>query len=35
MPIELWLAFVAASALLFIHPGPTIFTVGRRADRPA
>jgi threonine/homoserine/homoserine lactone efflux protein len=39
MPIELWLAFVAASALLLIIPGPTILTVisysvshGRRAN---
>ena len=41
MPIELWLAFVAASALLLIIPGPTILTVisysmahGRRAHVP-
>lgn len=41
MPIELWLAFVAASALLLIIPGPTILTVisysmshGRRANVP-
>ncbi|RIX77379.1 LysE family translocator [Acidovorax cavernicola] len=41
MPIELWLAFVAASALLLIIPGPTILTVisysmshGRRANLP-
>ena len=41
MPIELWLAFVAASALLLIIPGPTILTVisysvahGRRAHGP-
>ena len=27
MPIELWLAFVAASAILLISPGPTILTV--------
>jgi len=39
MPIELWFAFVAASALLLIIPGPTILTVisysvshGRRAN---
>lgn len=41
MPIEVWLAFVAASALLLIIPGPTILTVisysmshGRRANVP-
>ena len=41
MPIELWLAFVAASAILLIIPGPTILTVvsyslshGRRANVP-
>lgn len=41
MPIELWLAFVAASAVLLIIPGPTILTVisysmanGRRANFP-
>ena len=41
MPIELWLAFVAASAVLLIIPGPTILTVisysmshGRRANVP-
>ncbi|WP_182340723.1 LysE family translocator [Comamonas koreensis] len=41
MPIELWFAFVAASALLLIIPGPTILTVisysmaqGRRANVP-
>jgi len=41
MPIELWLAFVAASAVLLIIPGPTILTVisysmahGRRANIP-
>jgi len=41
MPIELWLAFVAASALLLVIPGPTILTVisysmshGRRANVP-
>lgn len=41
MPIELWLAFVAASAVLLIIPGPTILTVisysmshGRRANLP-
>jgi threonine/homoserine/homoserine lactone efflux protein len=39
MSIELWLAFVAASAVLLIIPGPTILTVisysmahGRRAN---
>ena len=39
MPIELWLAFVAASAVVLILPGPTILTVisyslahGRRAN---
>ncbi|MEO8305029.1 MAG: LysE family translocator [Betaproteobacteria bacterium] len=41
MPIELWLAFVAASAVLLVIPGPTILTVvsysishGRRANAP-
>lgn len=41
MPIELWLAFVAATAVLLIIPGPTILTVisysmayGRRANVP-
>jgi threonine/homoserine/homoserine lactone efflux protein len=41
MPIELWLAFVLASALLLALPGPTILTVisysathGRRANLP-
>src|SRR5438445_3401611 len=41
MPIELWLAFVAASAVLLVIPGPTILTVisyamahGRRANIP-
>ena len=41
MPIELWLAFVAASAIMLIIPGPTILTVisysmaqGRRANVP-
>lgn len=41
MPIELWLAFVAASTLMLIIPGPTILTVisysmshGRRANVP-
>ena len=41
MPFELWIAFVAASALLLIIPGPTILTVisysmshGRRANVP-
>jgi len=26
-PLELWLAFVAASAVLLVIPGPTILTV--------
>jgi threonine/homoserine/homoserine lactone efflux protein len=41
VPIELWLAFVAASAVLLVLPGPTILTVisyslahGRRANVP-
>ncbi len=41
MPIELWLAFVAASTVLLVIPGPTILTVisysvahGRRANLP-
>jgi len=41
MSIELWFAFVAASAVLLIIPGPTILTVisysmahGRRANLP-
>jgi threonine/homoserine/homoserine lactone efflux protein len=41
MSLELWLAFVAASAVLLIIPGPTILTVmsyslahGRRANAP-
>src|SRR6186997_3355824 len=41
MPLELWLAFVAASAVLLVIPGPTILTVisyslahGRRAKVP-
>lgn len=41
MPIQLWLAFVAASAVLLVLPGPTILTVisyalaqGRRANVP-
>ncbi|MCK9356080.1 MAG: LysE family translocator [Dehalococcoidia bacterium] len=41
MSIELWLAFVAASAVVLIVPGPTVFTVvsysiaqGRRASLP-
>jgi threonine/homoserine/homoserine lactone efflux protein len=41
MSIELWLAFVAASAVLLVIPGPTILTVisysmahGRRAQLP-
>src|SRR3954452_11217940 len=41
MSVELWLAFVAASAILLIIPGPTILTVisysmaqGRRANLP-
>ncbi|MFC3284558.1 LysE family translocator [Litchfieldella rifensis] len=41
MSIELWFAFVAASSVMLIIPGPTIFTVisyslssGRRASLP-
>jgi len=41
VPIELWLAFVAASAVLLVIPGPTVLTVigyslahGRRANVP-
>lgn len=41
MPIDLWIAFVAASAVLLVIPGPTILTVisysmahGRRAKLP-
>lgn len=41
MSVELWLAFVAASAVLLVIPGPTILTVisysvahGRRANTP-
>jgi threonine/homoserine/homoserine lactone efflux protein len=41
VPIELWLAFVGASAILLVLPGPTILTVisysvahGRRANVP-
>lgn len=41
MTIELWLAFVAASAVMLVIPGPTILTVisysiahGRRAQLP-
>lgn len=41
MPLELWLAFVAASAVMLVIPGPTILTVisysmahGRRANVP-
>jgi threonine/homoserine/homoserine lactone efflux protein len=41
MPFELWLAFVAASAVLLVIPGPVILTVisysmahGRRANIP-
>jgi len=41
MPIELWLGFVAATAVLVITPGPTVLTViscsiayGRRASIP-
>src|SRR5512140_1484652 len=41
MPVELWIAFVAASALLLVIPGPTVLTVisysmahGRRANVP-
>ncbi|MEO8101992.1 MAG: LysE family transporter, partial [Betaproteobacteria bacterium] len=41
MSVELWLTFVAASAVLLVIPGPTILTVisysvahGRRANVP-
>jgi homoserine/homoserine lactone efflux protein len=41
MPLELWLAFVVASEILLVIPGPTILTVisysmahGRRANVP-
>ena len=41
MPLELWLAFAAASAVMLVIPGPTILTVisysmahGRRANVP-
>lgn len=41
MPLETWLAFIAAPALLLAIPGPTILTVisyslaqGRRANGP-
>jgi threonine/homoserine/homoserine lactone efflux protein len=41
MPLDTWLAFVAASAILLVIPGPTILTVisyslahGRRANVP-
>lgn len=41
MPIEIWLAFVVASTVLLIIPGPTILTVisysiahSRRANAP-
>src|ERR1700733_5247562 len=41
MSVQLWLAFVAASAVLLVIPGPTILTVisysmshGRRANVP-
>jgi len=41
MSLQLWLAFVAASAILLVLPGPTILTVisysvahGRRANAP-
>ena len=41
MSVEIWLAFVAASAILLVIPGPTILTVisysvahGRRANVP-
>ncbi|MGH8185160.1 MAG: LysE family transporter, partial [Steroidobacteraceae bacterium] len=41
MSIELWLGFVAASAILLVIPGPTILTVisysishGKRANVP-
>lgn len=35
MPIELWLAFVAASAVMLIIPGPTILTVISYSMSPA
>jgi threonine/homoserine/homoserine lactone efflux protein len=41
MPIDLWLAFVAASAVLLVIPGPTLLSVisysiahGKRANLP-
>lgn len=41
MPVELWLAYVAATAILLVIPGPTILTVigysmshGKRANVP-
>jgi threonine/homoserine/homoserine lactone efflux protein len=41
MPFELWLAFVAAAAVLLVIPGPTVLTIisysvahGRRANVP-
>jgi threonine/homoserine/homoserine lactone efflux protein len=41
LPIELWFAFVAASAVLLVIPGPTVLTIisysiahGRRANCP-
>ena len=41
MPLELWLAYVAATAILLVIPGPTILTVigysmshGKRANVP-
>lgn len=41
MPVELWFAFIVASAILLVIPGPTILTVisysmahGRRANAP-
>ena len=41
MSVQLWLAFVAASAVMLVIPGPTILTVisysvahGRRANVP-
>jgi threonine/homoserine/homoserine lactone efflux protein len=41
MSIEIWLAYVAATAILLVIPGPTILTVisyslshGRRANVP-
>ena len=33
MPLDLWLAFAAASAILLASPGPTILPVTARARR--